>query len=96
MVNQADGRIQVYCDSETCQFSCQGNISIRANASTNFAPIPSQYAPQTNISTLIHGNAFNIQMVIGNDGSITVYNNSSQTNPIFRVTVTYALKSKIV
>lgn len=96
VVNQADGRIQVYCDGETCQFSCQGNMSILANASTEFAPIPSQYAPQTNLSTLIHGTTFNAQMVIGTDGSITVYNNSNQTNRIFRVTVTYALKSKIV
>ena len=96
VVNQADGKIQVYTDGETAQFTFQGSQTINANNTTNLGTIPSQYAPQNDTTSPIHYQAHNIHMVLGGTGAITVHNATSTTSVTMRVLFTYALKSKII
>ncbi|MBR3213309.1 MAG: hypothetical protein IKF79_02220 [Methanosphaera sp.] len=96
VVNQDDGKIQVYCNGETCQFSCQGTQTIRANGTTTLGTIPSQYSPQYIVTIPVHFQANNILCRITETGVVEVHNNSSATNILMRVLVTYSLKSKII
>lgn len=96
VVNQADGRIQVYCDGETCQFTFQGSQTINANGNTTLGTIPSQYAPQNDTSGQIHYQLHDTHIVLTGEGQIIVNNNSTTTNILMRVLFTYALKSKII
>ena len=96
VVNQASGKIQVYTDGETVQFSFQGSQAINANGATNLGTIPSQYAPRNDKTSPTHYQVHNINMVLDGTGAIIVHNATSTTSMIIRVLFTYALKSKII
>ncbi|MBP3226404.1 MAG: hypothetical protein J6M08_05725 [Methanobrevibacter sp.] len=96
VVNQANQQIQVYTDGETCQFSFQCSQTINANGTTNLGTIPSQYAPQFDMTSPVHYTLHSVNMTLGGGGAITVHNATSTTNVTMRVVFTYALKSKII
>ena len=88
-------KVRVYANENMVALSIQDTFTLTANGNRTIATISSQYAPNYQLTTNFHPTAHNIKTLIGADGSITVYNNSSATSGNARIYVTYPLKSRM-
>ena len=91
-----NGQVNVYANDFMIALSIQDQFSFGANTSTQISTISSQYAPTYGLNGSIHHNTNpGIKFNLDTNGNITVYNQTSATNSLFRVYITYPRKSKM-
>ena len=95
MQTTESGKVKVYTNEDMVAISIQDTFTLTANGNRTIATISSMYAPNYIITTNFHPTAHNIKTMIGADGQITVYNNSSATSGNARIYVTYPKKANM-
>ena len=95
METKESNKVKVYANENMVALSIQDTFTLTANGNRTIATISSQYAPNYQLTTNFHPTTHQTKTLIGVDGSITVYNNSTATSGNARVFVTYPLKARM-
>ena len=88
-------KVKVYANENMVALSIQDTFTLTANGTITIATISSMYAPNYQLTTNFHPTTHNIKTMIGTDGQIIVYNNSSATSGKARIYVTYPKKANM-
>lgn len=90
----ANNQINVYSNGLLVYFTMQGTFTMNANADTTTGTIPSQYAPNVQITVATHPNNNN-NLVIQDNGNLLYHNFNSRTSQTLRVGVLYPLRASL-